>query len=66
MIAETAYNVIQSLPKEELERLFNMLQVIPLNPIPKPKRKKERPIDNWTVERLTEILQTTLFNKKKQ
>jgi hypothetical protein len=66
MQAETAYNVIQALPEKELARLYTMLSVQPIHATVKPKRKNKKndPLENWTVESVTEKLLATSFRRK--
>jgi len=62
MKAETAYNVIQALPPEELQRLYAMLAIPEVRKVPKVRRSV---IPIWTVAECTEILLATYFNKSK-
>jgi hypothetical protein len=66
MIAETAYNVIQSLPQEELFRLFALLNVTPLNAIEKPKKKPKNGIEIWTIQDVKDKLLATHFKPNKR
>jgi hypothetical protein len=66
MIAETAYNVIQSLPQEELFRLFALLNVSPLNAIEKPKRKPKNQSTIWTIQDVKDKLLATHFKPNKK
>jgi hypothetical protein len=66
MIAETAYNVIQSLPQEELIRLFALLDVAPKNTPINVKKKSKTGMDIWTIESVKEKLLATHFNNKKK
>ena len=61
MQAETAYNVIQALPQEELDRLYGMLGVTPPNIKEKQKKKKKNRLEGWGVEQVTERLLATQF-----
>ncbi|WP_286914792.1 hypothetical protein [Flavobacterium sp. UBA4197] len=58
MQAETAYNVIQALPQEELQRLFAMLHVTPEKKPEKKRKKKLSAVQEagWTFENVTERL----------
>lgn len=42
MKAETAYNVIQSLPTDEMQRLYRMLEVVPKTSLPPPVRRRRK------------------------
>lgn len=44
MKAETAYNVIQSLPTDEMQRLYRMLRVVPKDAPAKKTRRRKRKI----------------------
>lgn len=44
MKAETAYNVIQSLPTDEMQRLYRMLRVVPQDAPAKKTRRRKRKI----------------------
>ena len=59
MTAETAYNVIQALPKKEMPRLFKMLKVKSVIKIVKPKEKEPLITD----AQATEYLLRKLYKK---
>ncbi len=62
MKAETAYNVIQALPREELQRLYAMLA---MPQVQKVKKVRNTGIAIWTLAECTEILLAGYFNKNK-
>lgn len=64
MQAETAFNVIQALPQEELERLYGMLGVSPPEKPKRQKKKKNNALQGWSIEEITERLLATQFNMK--
>ena len=66
MLAETAYNVIQSLPESELKRLYGMLRVEPLNKEPVKRKKKISAVEaaGWTKESVSESF-LAKHNKKR-
>jgi len=65
MLAETAYNVIQSLPESELGRLYAMMRVEPLNkPVKKKKKISAVEAAGWTIESVTEMFLAN-HNKKR-
>lgn len=61
MVAETAFNVIQSLPPAELYRLYSLLEVVPKNTAEKPKKKPKNSNTVWTIENVKERLLATHF-----
>ena len=63
MKAETAYNVIQALPQEELQRLYAMLAMPPVQKVAKVRKSV---IKILTLEECTEVLLATYFNKKRK
>ncbi|WP_395077752.1 hypothetical protein [Flavobacterium sp.] len=66
MVAETAFNVIQSLPQQELYRLYKLLEVIPQNTTEKPIKKRKNSKTTWTLELVKDSLLATHFKKSKK
>jgi len=59
-MAETAYNVIQALPQEELTRLYRMLGVLP------EEKKEKEAVGHWTKEYAKEWLLSNHFRKSQE
>lgn len=62
LIAETAYNIIQALPENELQRLYKMLDRDRKAPLVSKQKKKVDPV--WTLEQYVDVM-IKHFNDKK-